>query len=178
MSPCVRTEPGRPCAGAGRRSRGSSSPGSICGGSTSGARGSWGRGRRTGRWRGCSASSTKMPSLRLFGIPLRIEATFFVTALVLGSGRGVGAELAIWVVVSLVSVLWHELGHALVARAFGLAPSIALHAWGGLTSFETERPLPYVRDLLISVAGPAAGLVLGALVYGLGAAVDLADAEP
>jgi Zn-dependent protease len=55
----------------------------------------------------------------------------------------------------------HELGHALVARRFGLAVhAITLFALGGVTEI-ADAPSEPVRDLLIAVAGPAVSLLLG-----------------
>ncbi len=41
--------------------------------------------------------------------------------------------MAIFVAIALVSVLWHELGHALAFRSFDCDSSILLHGMGGLT---------------------------------------------
>ena len=58
------------------------------------------------------------------------------------------------------SVLVHELGHAIVARAFRLGPvEITLHGFGGLTRYRAGASAP--RSLLITLAGPMAGLALG-----------------
>jgi hypothetical protein len=58
----------------------------------------------------------------------------------------------------------HELGHALVARRFGMTPTITLHAMGGLTHFEGGR-LSRWQTSLVSFAGPAAGLLVGGAVH-------------
>jgi len=49
--------------------------------------------------------------------------------------------------------------------AFGLEPRIDLHGMGGTTSWATPRDLGAARRIAISVAGPAAGFVLAAIVY-------------
>jgi Zn-dependent protease len=62
-----------------------------------------------------------------------------------------------------VSVIMHELGHALVARGYGLSVhAITLFALGGVTEI-TEAPSEPVRDLLVAVAGPAISLLLAAI---------------
>ncbi len=63
-----------------------------------------------------------------------------------------------------VSVLVHELGHAFAARALGAEPVIRLHALGGLTSFVPPVEPTRRQSIGVSVAGPAAGFVLGFLV--------------
>jgi Zn-dependent protease len=65
-----------------------------------------------------------------------------------------------------VSVVLHELGHALVARRYGLrVHAITLFALGGVTEIADAPPAP-VRDFLVAVAGPIASLLL-ALLGGL-----------
>ena len=64
------------------------------------------------------------------------------------------------------SVILHELGHALVARRYGLpVHAITLFALGGVTEIADAPPEP-VRDFLVAVAGPAVSLLL-ALLGGL-----------
>jgi Zn-dependent protease len=100
---------------------------------------------------------------RVGPLPVAIEPTFWLGAIVLGSFGGIGPQLLVWVAIVLVSILVHELGHALTALAFGVRSRIQLHMWGGLTL--PERALPRWRDLLMSLAGPGAGFVLGGLCW-------------
>src|SRR3982751_1407279 len=61
------------------------------------------------------------------------------------------------------SVVLHELGHALVARRYGLpVHAITLFALGGVTEIADASPMP-VRDFLVAVAGPAVSLLLAVL---------------
>lgn len=112
--------------------------------------------------------------LRLLGIPVRIHLLFFVTALFVWQGfRGaeVGfATLPISVFIVLQAVLMHELGHALVGRAYGLEPRIELMLFMGQTSWATGRNLSPGKSILMSFAGPFVGLVMGgiALAFALG----------
>lgn len=62
-----------------------------------------------------------------------------------------------------VSLLAHELGHALVARHFKLRPHVLLHGFGGLTGH--ERPTSNRSEALIVAAGPGAGLLLAGFAY-------------
>jgi len=68
-----------------------------------------------------------------------------------------------------VSILVHELGHALAARAHGWEPRITLHGFGGLASYRPTYRSPRAQ-ILITAAGPAAGFALAALVAALIAA--------
>jgi Zn-dependent protease len=102
---------------------------------------------------------------RLFRIPVRIHLWFWLMALwlwTLNSEEG-WAGLVIWVVVVFQGVLMHELGHALVGRAFGRQPRIELIALGGLTWWEQRDPMSPARSLVVSAAGPAVGIFIGSL---------------
>lgn len=111
-----------------------------------------------------------MLRFRLFGFPVRVSLLFLIMAVLLGRGRS-AAELPVWVAIVFVSVLVHELGHAFAARAFGQEPTILLHGMGGLTSWHPIGVLAPGRRLLVSAAGPAAGLSLGAISFVLGLAL-------
>jgi stage IV sporulation protein FB len=69
----------------------------------------------------------------------------------------------LWAACVTVSILVHEFGHGLMALWFKLEPSILLHGWGGLTAHTSARRDR--DDALIILAGPAAGLLLGAVVF-------------
>jgi Zn-dependent protease len=107
----------------------------------------------------------------LFGFPVRIHPLFWLMALILGYNSPGPKEIAAWVAAVLISILVHELGHALVLRACGLRPSITLHGLGGVTSSHNSQAFaPQLRTLeevVISAAGPAAGFLLAAAVAGL-----------
>jgi Zn-dependent protease len=112
----------------------------------------------------------------VLGIPVRIHPWFWLITLMLAGDLKNAGSVLIWVAAVLVSILVHELGHALVMRAYGLRPWITLYGLGGLASYDyrfasssrASRPLAQV---LISVAGPVAGFLLaGGLVLGLLAA--------
>jgi Zn-dependent protease len=110
--------------------------------------------------------------VKLLGIPIKIEVSFFVLSFFLATSGGRNLPLLIeWLVVVFVSVLLHELGHALVARKFGLAPSIKLYSMGGLTSWESNEEVTPLRHILISLAGPGAGFLFGGIAYIAGPAL-------
>ena len=105
---------------------------------------------------------------RLFGFPVRVHPMFWLATVLLGIHGGEGgtppAELVIWVVVVFASILVHELGHAVVQRRFGGHPWITLHAFGGLASCNDCDRRPR-SQILISLAGPAAGFLLATVVF-------------
>ena len=104
--------------------------------------------------------------MKVLGVPTKIEPSFFVLSLFLAANRGLNLPLLLeWLVVVFFSVLVHELGHALVARRFGLSPNITLYSMGGLTSWSEVTDIAPPKHLAISLAGPAAGFLLGGVLY-------------
>jgi Zn-dependent protease/CBS domain-containing protein len=115
---------------------------------------------------------------RPFGIPVYISPYWFVVAAIFivfyandlaptlhGATRYVVA--AAFFVLLYLSVLVHELSHSVVARAFGLpVRRILLYPLGGFSEIEREPQTPG-REFLVSAAGPALSIVLGAAGYGL-----------
>ncbi len=105
----------------------------------------------------------------LFGIPVRIHPFFWIIGLILGMNSRDVRGMLTWVVVLLVGILFHELGHAFAIRAFGQRPRIVLYGFGGLTFHHDEGvyaasdPGP-MRQIIISAAGPGAGFLLAAAV--------------
>src|SRR6476619_1788838 len=99
---------------------------------------------------------------RVFGFPVTIDISFVVIMAILGWRPG-GAlrDFVVWLVIVPIAVLVHELGHAFVARATGASPSIHLAGLGGLTTYVPPQRLSRARNIAISVAGPAVGLVIG-----------------
>ncbi len=128
----------------------------------------------------------------VLGIPTRVTWGFWVAAIVLGwsycngwdysfSNSGIDSPgapilLVIWSAAIFVSILVHELGHALVMKRFGMTPRMVLYHFGGLAVANNfgswngaRRGALNARDsILISAAGPAAQIVLALLVYAIG----------
>jgi Zn-dependent protease len=97
---------------------------------------------------------------RIFGIPVRVEPAFLVIMAFLGLQL---AEedwrlVLIWVGVAFVSILVHELGHALTLKAFGQPSQIHLQGFGGVTI--SQRRLSRNRSIAVSVAGSLTALLL------------------
>lgn len=101
----------------------------------------------------------------LFGIPVRVIPWFWLAGVLLGFGflqdqeRGM-VLLLIWLAVMFVSILIHELGHAIFAAIFGYPPSIMLYQFGGVTLYQPTQGYSTARAILITAAGPAFGLLL------------------
>jgi len=108
----------------------------------------------------------------LLGFPVRIHPFFWLTALLLGAQSDDLMGLVLWTAAMFISILVHELGHALTGRAFALSPQITLHGFGGITSFRgsggDEHSLGYWRQIALSLAGPLAGIALVGLILLVG----------
>src|SRR5215813_765739 len=104
--------------------------------------------------------------MKIFGIPVKIDPSFlFICALLAYSRLSAPAFLIEWLIVIFVSILVHELGHALVVRSFGMSPQILLYSMGGLTSWTDEKGISHAKRIAISVAGPFAGFLFGGIVF-------------
>lgn len=93
-------------------------------------------------------------------IPIRIHPAFWIFAALIGflnSGTFLGTVF--WVGIILVSVLFHEFGHALSALAFGKKPRIELVALGGLT-YHNSEDLSWWKQFIIIFNGPFFGFLL------------------
>ena len=107
-----------------------------------------------------------MLTFRLLGIPVTIHPSFLIIAGILGLSSGRLALLFAWVGIVFVSILIHELGHALTARAFGAEVEIELNAIGGLTSWSTpEGELSPGRRAVVAAAGSGVGVLFGGAVW-------------
>jgi hypothetical protein len=93
------------------------------------------------------------------GIPVTVRPTFPLLLVALGIGLPDPVLLAVWVAMAALAVLAHEAGHALALRMLGSSAVIVLHGLGGATTGTASGPR---ARLLVSLAGPAAGLVLAA----------------
>jgi len=115
----------------------------------------------------------------LLGVRVRVSAWFWLAAVLLGwracQGLSSGNQrlmvqlLVIWVGVVFLSILVHEMGHALAYRNFGQPAHVVLYHFGGLAIPDAwgRRHLRPAQRLLVSAAGPLAQLFLAALVIGL-----------
>ncbi|HZN37146.1 MAG TPA: site-2 protease family protein, partial [Pirellulaceae bacterium] len=124
-------------------------------------------------------------NFQVLGFPVRVHPLFWLIGALIGYAfiRDYGAiGLVIWVFAMFVSILLHELGHALMIRRFGRDAHIVLYAMGGLaiegrpqsnygnpwsldsyTGYQPRQRTPQ-EQILISAAGPGIQLVLAGLV--------------
>lgn len=113
------------------------------------------------------------PIARVAGIDIKVHATFFLIlvfgALQWGGPHGApGAAFGVLLMVCLFAcVVLHELGHSIVAKAFGIpVREIILLPIGGVAIMQKNVEKP-VHELLIAVAGPLVNVVIA---IGLGIA--------
>jgi stage IV sporulation protein FB len=104
----------------------------------------------------------------LFRIPVEIQPFFWITlALIGGASRadtsGAMVQIALFVMAGFISVLVHELGHALTGRTFGAQTSITLQAFGGYAAFTGTR-FTRPQSFLVTLAGPVIQMVLGLII--------------
>lgn len=107
-----------------------------------------------------------MLTFRLFGIPIGVHLTFLFVAL-LGASAYRGIDIAIWTAAAFISILMHELGHALTARTFGAQGiNVTLYGLGGLTSYSHGRSgMSHFNSFVVSAAGSFVGIVAGGAVW-------------
>jgi Zn-dependent protease/CBS domain-containing protein len=112
---------------------------------------------------------------KLFGFPIRIDLSWFFIVLLLSWSlagglfphlyggltvttywvMGVSGALALF-----VSILLHELGHALVARRYGVEMrGITLFIFGGVAEMSDEPPSAKA-EFFVAIAGPIVSIVL------------------
>jgi len=117
----------------------------------------------------------------LFGFPVRVHPAFFILPLLLGQGfvRGsdvnAGIGLVLVAAIFFVSILVHELGHALAFRFYGQPARIVLYWMGGLAIPDSGGPwssrrsgsLTSNQQIVISFAGPLFGFLLAGLLVGI-----------
>ncbi|WP_421656998.1 site-2 protease family protein [Leptothermofonsia sp. ETS-13] len=120
----------------------------------------------------------------IFGIPLYIDPSWLIVlglvalqmGLPLQGSLGIAAY-GIGIVMALLlfgSVLLHELGHSLVARAQGIkVNAITLFLFGGIASIDQESKTPG-KAFQVAIAGPVVSITLFLLLLGLSTLVPVA----
>ncbi|MFT3990348.1 MAG: site-2 protease family protein [Luteolibacter sp.] len=109
----------------------------------------------------------------IFGIPVEVQPFFWLTMILLGSGftgggfQGTPIEflfIALFVLAGFISILVHELGHALTAKFFGTQPYIVLQAFGGYAAYPAGI-MNRAQSFFITAAGPAIQLLLAGIAF-------------
>jgi Zn-dependent protease/CBS domain-containing protein len=106
--------------------------------------------------------------LRILGVPVRFHFTFILLVVFLGAiglESPSGAQAAIYILALFASVLLHELGHAVVSKAYGIRVlEIVMFPIGGVARME-RNPKPK-EELWIALAGPAVNIIIAGLIIG------------
>lgn len=110
-----------------------------------------------------------MIQFNLFNIPIRVQPWFWVTMAFIGGVLDADTkealfDLLLFMLAGFISILVHELGHALTAKHFGKRVEIVLQAFGGYAAYSGGRPLSRFQSFLITAAGPAIQILLGLAV--------------
>ena len=137
--------------------------------STSGRRGST-TGRPAGTWRIGQIAGVDVlvrPSWLLVAALIAVVLAPQVEAVQPGLGAGKYLAGVAFAVLLYLSVLLHEMSHALMAKRYGLpVRSITLHFLGGVTEIEGEPDTPR-REFGVSVVGPLTSIAVGLVFLGL-----------
>ena len=105
----------------------------------------------------------------LFGIPIQIQPFFWITMALLGGATNASTsqgllKLGLFIIAGFISILVHELGHALTIKSYRVPTSITLQAFGGYASYPAGR-LNRLQSFLVTAAGPALQLVLALVAH-------------
>lgn len=93
-------------------------------------------------------------------IPLKVSPAFFLTAGLIGFLSSYDfLQTVIWIGIIFFSVLFHEFGHAVAARAFGQHPRIELTPFGGLT-IPYGKELSPPKEFVVILMGPLFGFAI------------------
>jgi Zn-dependent protease len=110
-----------------------------------------------------------MVRFSIFGIPVQIQPFFWLTLVIIGGATDANSpsailDTALFVIAGFISILVHELGHALTARKFGAYSEITLQAFGGYAAFSGVR-LTRPQSFLVTAAGPGIQILLGVALF-------------
>ncbi|HCR31101.1 MAG TPA: hypothetical protein DIV79_13900 [Opitutae bacterium] len=113
-----------------------------------------------------------MLNFTLFKIPVSVHWMFWALAAFLGGGlRAQSAQdwhrVILFMAAVFISIIIHELGHALAGIRFGAStPSIQLHGLGGIAGFRQDQ-LNRRQRILLTLAGPGASILLAIAFFGI-----------
>jgi len=99
----------------------------------------------------------------LFGVPIRFHFTFVLLLVLLTvfgvNGSESGTSQALYLALLFLSVLLHEIGHAVVSTRFGIRTlEIVVFPIGGVARLE-RQPKPH-EELWIAIAGPMVNILI------------------
>lgn len=108
---------------------------------------------------------------RVFGVHLRIDigvfilAAFFVLDGLQRPGIGGLLDEVTFVILLIASIYAHEMGHAFGGRLFGIGTlDVTLTFFGGYARL-TRQPRTMLEEVVVSGSGPAANLVIAAVLW-------------
>jgi len=115
-----------------------------------------------------ASSSWSLRIGTLLGVPIRVHVSFLLLLVWFGamSSESGGGFLGgvVFLVLLFGCVVLHELGHATMARRYGVRTSeIVLYPIGGIARL--DRIPSGKAELLIALAGPAVNVVLAAMIF-------------
>lgn len=100
-----------------------------------------------------------------FRIPIRVHPSFWIFGALMRWDENHLDLVFMWVMCLFVSILVHELGHALMAEAFGWGSEIVLYWCGGLAFSQRNHNRTPWREIAVALAGPFAGFGLFFLTF-------------
>lgn len=134
----------------------------------------------------------RLTLFKLFGFAVRADLSWLIVVVLVvaslstgvfphmvpGLTRGVYWAMGVaGAIIFFLSIVAHEFAHAMVARRFGIPMrGITLFVFGGVAEMDDEPPTARA-ELLMSIAGPATSVVLGALFLIAGALAMSAHAS-
>jgi Zn-dependent protease/predicted transcriptional regulator len=129
---------------------------------------------------------------KLLGFPIKIDASWIFLAVLVTWSLATGvfprqieglSNTLYWVMggagalALFASIIFHELGHAVVARRYGIGiRDITLFIFGGVAAMEDEPPNAK-SEFWMAIAGPIASMVLAVGCWGIAAVLVPGDAN-
>lgn len=134
-----------------------------------------------------------IPLFKLFGFSIKIDLSWIFLAVLVVWSLATGlfprmlpdAPQQLYLVLGVlgalglfISIILHELGHAVVARRYGIPISgITLFIFGGVAEMEDEPPNAR-SELLMAIAGPLMSVVLALIAFALYLAAQALSGPP
>ena len=120
-----------------------------------------------------------MIQFSILGIPVRVEPWFWITMAFIGGGLHAANStdillVLVFVFAGFLSIMIHELGHALTIRKYGLPAVITLRAFGGYASFPAGK-LDRKQSFVVTAAGPVLQFVFGVLLIVLAPSISIPE---
>ena len=106
-----------------------------------------------------------MIRFHIFGIPVTVQPFFWITLALIGGALRIDSRegmiyIMFFLAAGFVSIMVHELGHALLAVKFGARTEIVLQAFGGYAAYSGVR-MTRGQSAIITAGGPLLQMILG-----------------